>query len=231
MSHFSGDKLVIYIPGMNSVRSDVHRIGLKLYKETLLNNISMISFDYRGLGISDGYFENATFTTKLEDTEKILHYALNNGFKLENIYFLGFSDGAILALYLNNKYNANIIFWSPLIINEVTTKNELTVGRNIFNTLVIEDYGLAFKTEYFHDKSMIIKNLQNFKPSNNNPLIIYGGNDFTVIKSLEFIGKVFIKPEFISIQDGDHIFSSPKREYLTIKNTINWILGDDIYAE
>lgn len=231
MSHFSGDKLIIYIPGMNSVRSDVHRIGLKLYKESISNSISIISFDYRGLGISDGFFEDATFETKLEDSEKVLHYAFENGFDCKNIYFLGFSDGAIISLYLSHKYSTNVIFWSPLIINEDDNNSNISISRNVFNSLVAEDYGLAFTTQYFYNKKNMINKLQNLDVKTNDTLIIYGSNDFTVNKSLEFVKKIFVNSKIKSVPNGDHIFSSPKRESFAINTTIDWVLRSDMHAK
>ncbi|WP_270166440.1 alpha/beta hydrolase [Paenibacillus sp. SYP-B4298] len=108
--------LVIYCPGKNGERSDVHRLGVNFARRAAALGIAVLRFDYSGVGLSDGDYHEMTVSSKVSDTIAVYRYACGlPDLNTATTAFLGFSDGARTALLAANQTGVNrLILWSPL---------------------------------------------------------------------------------------------------------------------
>ncbi|WP_413385429.1 alpha/beta hydrolase [Bacillus velezensis] len=213
---------VIYCPGINAEKSEVHRMGVKLGKLLKENGHSLIRFDYRGLGLSDGHFSEMTNYTKLEDTKEIYHMAKKNSGC--NIVFLGFSDGAKIAILAAEKFVKNFVLWSPLLVNpslETNSNRRIKILKDDFGLPVIPNIGLGFGIKYFKEEKRFQKALLKIKQFQKKTLVIYGEKDEFVRKTRSEWDNYF--KEVIEIRGAEHIFSNPDWENIVLKRTLEWV--------
>lgn len=105
--------------GFNGDRVDQHRILLKFSMFAIRFGITVVRFDYRNHGLSDGTFMNAKFSEKSDDVLQVIKWVKNRfGNKKINICLLGFSDGAKVVMDVYRKAKKvidQIILWNPVL--------------------------------------------------------------------------------------------------------------------
>ncbi|MFD7524199.1 alpha/beta hydrolase [Paenibacillus chitinolyticus] len=108
--------VVVYCPGKNGERYEVHRLAVKFARRLAERGIACLRFDYYGLGLSDGWFHEMTTSTKIRDTLAALRFVRETeGVDPGRIAFLGFSDGARIALMSAVRTGiSRLLLWSPL---------------------------------------------------------------------------------------------------------------------
>ena len=79
----------------------------KLAVELAEHNISSIRCDFMGSGMSDGTFDEMTFSTELEDARSIIEYALSIKGDIP-LYVLGFSCGGAVSGIMSREYKEEI---------------------------------------------------------------------------------------------------------------------------
>src|SRR5699024_4016604 len=75
-----------------------------------------LRFDYYGMGLSDGFYYDMTTTTKVSNIQAAYRYTTSLDF-VDNskIAYLGFSDGARIAIMAANRTKVDkVVIWSPL---------------------------------------------------------------------------------------------------------------------
>ncbi|MBD2847465.1 alpha/beta hydrolase [Paenibacillus sp. IB182496] len=118
------DTILVYCYGFNGERSDRHRMAVKLSRQLKVTSIAVLRFDYLGLGISDGDFVNVTLKTKLKDTLAVIRFIERRIPQISNIIFLGFSDGASIAMASLTEYAGRLnilglLLWSPVLQQDI----------------------------------------------------------------------------------------------------------------
>ncbi|WP_240666645.1 alpha/beta hydrolase [Longirhabdus pacifica] len=108
--------VIVYCPGKNGERYEVHRLAVKFARVLAKQGIAFLRFDYYGLGLSDGNYYEMTTETKISNVITAYEW-LQTCPEIDNqkITFLGFSDGARIALMAANRCNVeHVMLWSPL---------------------------------------------------------------------------------------------------------------------
>src|SRR5690606_28605121 len=96
--------LVVYCPGNNGERLEVHRIAVKFARVLAERGIGFLRFDYYGLGLSDGHFFEMTTSTKVSNVLKACEFAKGmHEIAADQLLCLGFSDGARVALMASQR--------------------------------------------------------------------------------------------------------------------------------
>ena len=112
---------------MKKLYTNQHRIGVKLGKFFEENGVNLIRFDYRNLGVSDGYFEQSNMKDRIKDIKEVCNYIKScfGNIKTE-IFLIGFSDGARNAILATQsiKELKGLILWNP-IFNIYGNNNEM----------------------------------------------------------------------------------------------------------
>jgi len=108
--------LVVYCPGKNGERFEVHRLAIKLARMLTEQGIGFLRFDYYGLGLSDGHYFEMTTSTKISNVLKACEFVRGlREVDADKLTCLGFSDGARIALMASRRAAvSNILLWSPI---------------------------------------------------------------------------------------------------------------------
>ncbi|MGG3806093.1 serine aminopeptidase domain-containing protein [Metabacillus fastidiosus] len=223
--------VLIYCAGINAVRADVHRIAVNLSYSLQKRNISVVRFDYYGLGISDGFSEQMSNYSKFEDVKNIVEFLIENGVSREKLCFLGFSDGAKVAILAARKYNTPLILWSPLIQEDLKKESinrfdYKSMKKNIKNKRVISQFGFDFGLEYFKEYEVFLDEVNDhIKGFNNKGLLIYGKRDEFVIPTLQWYSDTFNGIDWCkyAVEESEHIFSNPTWKSEVINKTTDWL--------
>ncbi|MCK6259461.1 alpha/beta hydrolase [Fictibacillus sp. KIGAM418] len=185
--------LVIYCPGKNGERYEVHRLAVKFARQLAEQGIATLRFDYYGMGLSDGFYHDMTTTTKVSNIEMAYRYAKTLEFvDQKKVAYLGFSDGARMALMAANRTNVtNLLIWSPLF-NEYggnypnAKKPRFIRHKTQPNKLVMPWAGLWNSLDFYKDlQGMDI--LHELNQYVGNSLLVFGGNDPLVEEEKEYL--------------------------------------------
>lgn len=228
--------LVIYCPGKNAERSEVHRLSVKLGRQLSRSKIALLRFDYYGLGLSDGFYHEMTTSTKVSNVIKFYNFARNlPEIDSRNIFLLGFSDGARIALMAANQLKLDrLILWSPTFYEFSGNIPNSKIPKfqrhpTIKDILVMPWLGLWMSIDYYKDlkKIRIVEEINEYKGKS---LIIYGDNDLLVQEEFTFLEtnktRLYINDtnnKVIPIPRGGHLFCSTSLEHKVIVETEKWI--------
>lgn len=231
--------LVIYCPGKNGERYEVHRLAVKLARYLSERGIGFLRFDYFGLGLSDGYYHEMTTSTKISNVTEAYKYSLARPeINQEQIIFLGFSDGARIALMTANQLKRkHIILWSPLFYefggNYPNKKKPRFARHRVFPKFMVMPWaGLWVSLDFYKDLQSINieKELGDY---NENSLLIFGDDDplikeeFNHLKTIKYsIYQSSNKNKVISVAGAGHLFTSKKFEKILINQTYQWLYNN-----
>ncbi|MEC2074257.1 alpha/beta hydrolase [Alkalihalophilus marmarensis] len=221
------DKLIIFCGGLNAQRCDLNRIGVRFSREIAKRGISVVRFDYRGLGVSEGFSWDITIESKIKDIKAIINYAINK-LNYSEIYLLGFSDGARNIVKLANDYNQvrGLILWNPaLIYNQVKSgENKPVVDRKTKKVLWTVN-GNYFSSEFYRSVQRNEAHiLDDWNLMNKPVLIIWGENDVTTITTRKNLkDKINNNVTQKIILGGRHLFCRKDDHLSLIKETYKWL--------
>lgn len=224
---------IIICYGLDGTRTELHRQFLFFSNIAEELGITVLRFDYAGLGVSEGNFWDVTINTKAEDVITAINY-IDNIYKNEKHYIslLGVSDGAKVAVRVANQMKTikNIILCSPLLYPESYDKH----SSNNISKFAIEHrtkkvvfpfYGLWMNPIYL--KQMVNDNyLQVLIDLEIPTLCTFGEKDKmnqalqNEIKSISHVDCVFIK-------NADHIYSRSTWAHEVNNKMLNWILSKE----
>lgn len=228
--------LVIYCPGKNGERYEVHRLAVKFARALAKKGIAFLRFDYYGLGLSDGFYHQMSTSTKVSNVKKAYEYATTlTSIDPNKIAYLGFSDGARIALMSANQTNVNnILLWSPLFYefggNFPNGKHpRFKRHKKETNVLVMPWAGLWVSMGFYQDLQTINvkKELSTYT---GNSLIIYGDDDPLIKEEFEYINtneqRLYsnsYKHQVGVIKEAGHLFTSINFEYELMKRSEEWL--------
>ncbi|WP_214483015.1 prolyl oligopeptidase family serine peptidase [Bacillus sp. SM2101] len=230
--------LVIYCPGKNGERYEVHRLAVKYARKLAKKGIATLRFDYYGMGLSDGFYYDMTTTTKVSNIEAAFNYASKLDFvNKDQIAYLGFSDGARIAIMSANRTNVNkVVIWSPLFDEyggNYPNNKRPKFSRHKYrkDKLVMPWAGLWVSMDFYRD----LKNIEiidEIKSYSNPSLLIFGGDDPLVQEEMEFMSvdelpiyQGTTKNQTYTIPKAGHLFTSEELENTLMTKTTNWLLS------
>ncbi|NBI29825.1 alpha/beta hydrolase [Chengkuizengella sp. YPA3-1-1] len=225
--------IVIYCPGMNGERYEVHRLAVKFARYLCDRGIGFFRFDYYGIGVSDGLYHEMTNTTKVSNVQHALKFLQEeNVVQAENVILLGFSDGARIALKTANHSAVNkVMMWSPIIWDIVDDEKQISAENKFifhpqYKTIMKPWIGLWLGMNYFQDYQnfQLEKEVDHFSGK---LLQIYSDDDpiagYTWSKLQNY--KPFIeKSDIHFVNKAGHLFTSVPLENILMEKTYHWIL-------
>jgi alpha/beta superfamily hydrolase len=110
------DTAIIYCNPIFEEHVCSHRISVNFARHAANRGYSVLRFDYFGDGESDGFFKDASISTRLTDIETAIRY-LENHLRPSRIFLLGLRFGATLALLTAEKSLpvSGAVAWAPII--------------------------------------------------------------------------------------------------------------------
>lgn len=221
-------KLVIYCGGINAQRCDVNRIAVKFSREMAAKGVSVLRFDYRGLGVSEVCSWDMTIDTKIEDITAVLDYALATQ-RFDEIFLLGFSDGArnIVPIALDRPEVMGLIMWNPtLVYNKVKAGSNKPVLDKKTKKILWVLNGIFLSSEFYRNVQKVEEHMGICWSEIKKPVcIIWGGDDITTrdTKRLMFENKTFADVTEIIVPGAKHLFCRQREHEQLISTTQNWL--------
>ncbi|SDZ37833.1 alpha/beta hydrolase [Bacillus sp. 166amftsu] len=227
--------IVIYCPGKNGERYEVHRLAVKFARFLAKKGIAFFRFDYYGLGLSDGFFHEMTTSSKVSNVIKAVDFIKKSEYEFSDISFLGFSDGARIAVMAANKCKINnIILWSPLFAefsgNFPNGKRPRFVRHSQYKDYLVMPWaGLWVSLDFYRDLNDI--NIEKeLKKYNGKSLILYGDDDPLIIEEFENLNTEQYEIYFNTnkncvkkVKGAGHLFTSKKFEDVLMTNSYAWL--------
>ncbi|UFJ42411.1 alpha/beta hydrolase [Brevibacillus humidisoli] len=228
--------IVIYCPGKNGERYEVHRLAVKYARRLTARGIAFLRFDYYGLGLSDGEYHHMTTTTKLSNVLAAYRYVQTLPQILhDQVAFLGFSDGARIALMAANRSDVSrVVLWSPLFNEYAGNMPNRKLPR--FNRhplypefLVMPWAGLWVGMGFYQDlKGIDIdRELRTYRGES---LIVYGDDDPLIEEEFSHmqVGDYRLyrhsaKNQLVVVPGAGHLFTSLPFEQRLMAESTHWL--------
>jgi uncharacterized protein len=228
--------MVIYCPGKNGERYEVHRLAVKFARKLAKQGIATLRFDYYGMGLSDGFYYDMTTTTKVSNIVTAYSFAKSLEFvNQDQIAFLGFSDGARMALMAANRTNVkNLLIWSPLFNeyggNYPNSKKPRFIRHKFQQDKMVMPWAGLWNSLDFYKDLQGINITDELHKYTGNSLLVFGGDDPLVQEEMEFLDTSAIplyQNDSVNrkhtIADAGHLFTSESLEYQLMRISGAWL--------
>jgi len=231
--------VIIYCPGKNGERYEVHRLAVKFARRLSMIGIAFLRFDYYGVGLSDGFYHEMTTSKKISNAVQAWEQVtLLPEIEAGLAAFLGFSDGARVAMMAANRTGVGrLVMWSPLFYeiggNFPGNKRPRFVRHaKDRNALVVPWAGLWVGMEFYQDLQSlpIDREIQNYSGRS---LVVHSDNDPLLLEEFEmkethrlgifqhsYLHQVHVIP------DGGHLFTSVYFEQQLMGHTEQWLRSE-----
>jgi pimeloyl-ACP methyl ester carboxylesterase len=227
-----GFPTILFCSGLDGKRSEVHRMMTLAARKAERMGVSMLRFDYRGLGLSDGEFWQTSISRKIDDTLAVIDF-IRGCYQDKRFCLipLGFSDGARIAsgLYKERAWIGGMVMWNP-IFNLVDanmvggTPTARIVRHPVTKELVFPLFnGLWLGMEYLREQTGMGNATEDFYGFTGPKLTIFGGDDLITKDTREDLekgehGKVAVIP------GANHTFNRSVWAEKVIDQTMEWAI-------
>ncbi len=226
---------IVYCPGKNGERYEVHRLAVKFARRLAEQGIAFVRFDYYGMGLSDGHYYEVTTSTKVSNATVAYEYAAAHpAIDEQRIAFLGFSDGARIALMAANRTDVDsLLLWSPLFYEfggkYLGQRPKFTRHARDPRQMVVPWAGLWVGIDFFKDlqQTDLERELTTFRGRS---LLIYGDNDPLVQEELEkehtdrhAIYADVPEHQVTAVAGAGHLFTSVPLEQQLMARSGKWL--------
>ncbi|MCL6588818.1 MAG: alpha/beta hydrolase [Firmicutes bacterium] len=232
-----GSPVILLCCGLDGKRGEVHRMATLMARRGEMLGITMLRFDYRGLGVSGGEFWRTSISKKIEDALAMAGF-LTGCFQGEKFTFilLGFSDGARIAAGLFKKRSgiSGLAFWSPIFGSVAANFAGYQPGARITRhpatgELVYPFNGLWLGVEYLREQTAMGNALEDLYGFDVPRLMVFGGADPETIETrreLESLPPGQRKGiQLITIPGANHTFNRGEWSEQVIAQTLEWSLA------
>ena len=224
--------LMILFHGFTGLKSESHRIFVKLSRLLSQKGIGVLRFDFSGSGESDGDFDEMTFSSEVAEGGAILDYAVSlPAVDKSRIGLLGLSMGGAVAAIIAGKRSADIrtlVLWAPATAELMRRVFQIRVASAFRDESGRYDLdGLWLNPRFTEDLKQwdCISTVSNY---NGKTLIIHGSEDVIVpVDIARQYQKVFSETARLEIIEGaDHTFDRYDWEKAVLNKTVDFVLEE-----
>ncbi|HEX3046533.1 MAG TPA: alpha/beta hydrolase [Bacillota bacterium] len=232
-----GSPVILLCCGLDGKRAEVHRMATLMARRGEKLGVTMLRFDYRGLGVSQGEFWRTSISKKIEDTLAVIDF-LKGCFQGDQFTLipLGFSDGARIAAGLFKKREgiSGLAFWSPIFYSVAANFAGYQPGARISrhpatHELVYPFNGLWLGIDYLKEQTAMGNALQDFYGFEGPRLVVFGGADpetGETHRELEALTEDKKKGlTVITVPGANHTFNHGDWSLQVINQTLEWSLA------
>jgi alpha/beta superfamily hydrolase len=225
-------KVIIMCYGLNGNRVEQHRMSVKFAEACEENHICLVRFDYTDAGISEGDFSDTLISNRVKNVEDVVDYVRGCFNKCIEIFLVGFSDGAKVAVNSLTQIGEcqGIILWNPIVnidvksmTNKSKTDNHLKLDnatKKPYKPLFGLKLNLQMIRELMNDQTKeLLKNSYR-------KLFIFGEKDVYTAEINKYFRSnkdLYPNSEFVEIKNSGHLFSDKKYEEEVIRKTIKFV--------
>ncbi|MBC7328563.1 alpha/beta fold hydrolase [bacterium] len=223
---------VVMCHGFTGQRMEAHFLFVKTARRLAENGISVLRFDFRGSGESEGKFEDMTVEEEISDAETALRFLRMQEFvDCDRIGIIGLSLGGCVSACLAGRVKnllKSVVLWSAAY----------KPGRDLSSILSPEAQESLERVGYVNMGGnkvgkkffQILPTIDPIKEISTYPgavLLVHGEADFIPYSQAEECYEVLKqrkegKAKLHIIKGADHTFSSPEWEEEAITTTLNW---------
>jgi len=213
--------VVLFLHGFTGHHIEANRLYTDLARLLCSNGISVVRFDYRHHGDSEGEFEDFTLDSAFEDSIKVYDEIVKSSeFDTDNIGLVGLSLGAGVAQYLASKREVKaIVFLSP--VSDPCLKSLMDNRKENTSEDLIIWGAFAIKKKFY--KSVLRHDLSIYASKICVPSLIIHCMDDEVLPvsfAKNLASQLKGKVELLLLERGGHVFS----DYYVKKKVMNVVL-------
>lgn len=224
---------VIFCHGFTGNRIEAHRLFVYAARELCSKGFTVLRFDFRGCGESEGSYDSITITDEVKDLGSAIDFLYNrNEVMKEKIGVIGLSLGGVISILRaaeDDRIRAVCTWSSPGDLRELESSIKNMFGEVNLNRLLLKSYidlpsGDRIGRKFIIDalKHNVLKNVSRISPR---PiLIVHGTKDQLVpLKHAEKLYENALEPkEKYFIEDSDHTFNKWEWQWQVINRTIDF---------
>ena len=225
---------IVMFHGFTGNKSEAHRLFVHVARALCDSGFTVLRFDFRGSGDSDGEFDDITVPGEVSDAEKALTFLANQeSVDKERIGVIGLSMGGRVAAILASRdrrvrfavlYSAAL---GPLRERFLSEIAEATLQKLDSGEVIKISEGWYLKKAFFDsiDDHVPLDVMGNIEVP---VLLVHSDTDQVVPmddsrKGYETVQNLNDKNEFYTVKGGDHTFSERKHTSEVTVKTLEWL--------
>jgi uncharacterized protein len=223
----------LLLHGFTGMKSEAHRMFVKLSRQLAAQGIASLRFDFRGSGDSAGEFEQMTIKSEITDALEALKFlSRHKRVNSKRIGLVGMSLGGAIASHVVGKESKRIkslVLWAPVaegakVLDGLSTPEAVS---SLVQT-GITDHGGNLVSMQFIRQFGEMKPLREVAKAKCPVLIVHGAKDETVPpQHSDLYERALLSPKRpvkkIVISGADHVFGGGLWEQRLIAETVNWL--------
>ena len=225
---------IVMFHGFTGNKTEAHRLFVQVARSLCKSGFTVLRFDFRGSGDSDGEFEDTTLPGEVSDAEAALTFLMRQrSVDRGRVGVIGLSMGGRVATILASKdervkfailYSAAL---SPLREKFLSQMDKSKLERLNLGEAVEVSNGWYLKKDFFDTIDYVIP-FEVMGGIKIPMLIVHGDRDFVVPleeaeKGYSIIKGLNDKNELYIVEGGDHTFSKKEHTLKVIDKTLNWL--------
>ncbi len=221
---------VVFFHGCTGSRTEAHWLFVKLARHLAQMGITVLRFDFRGSGESEGRFEDMTLSAEISDGLRAFEFlAGETGSDPSRLGILGLSMGGAVAAIAAGRLGGRVR--SCALLNSVARPFEDLAFIAQLRNIDVAGFPVEFNTflfgKAFFDDLPAIRPLDEIVRARCPVLVVSGGADATVkpVRSREYMDALVshhISAEFYHIEGADHTFASTRWERMVMGKVGEW---------
>ncbi|NPA90160.1 MAG: alpha/beta fold hydrolase [Chloroflexi bacterium] len=223
---------ILMLHGFTGHRMESHLLFVKAARTFARAGYTVLRFDFRGSGESEGRFQDMTIPEEIDDALHVFNwFAAHPTVDPERLTVLGLSMGGCIAAHvagMDDRVKA-LILWAPVADPDSltthiaeTTPLDPPLGPQPDGTI---DLGGYLVGPEFLETLPDIKPLQVVKNYTGPALIVHGTKDPSVPPSHAEMYKEVLgdRAELVWVEGADHTFSAHVWEQFVFRTTLEWL--------
>jgi len=224
---------IVFCHGFTGNRIEAHRLFVYAAREFCKNGFTVLRFDFRGCGESEGSYDSITISDEVKDLGNALNFLYNRNEVLkEKVGVIGLSLGGVISILTaaeDDRIKAVCTWSSPGDLREMEASIKSMFGEVSLNRLLLKSYidlpsGDRIGRKFILDalKHNVLKSVSKISPR---PMLIVHGTKDTIVP-LAHAEKLYenaMDPkEKYFIEDSDHTFNKWEWQWQAINRSLEF---------